>query len=574
MSDMTRIYARTAALLRKGLIRIPFAERLHVPQWLLSLCVYGWFVLVVVWFVAESFFGVGINPDEYYMYLCCRDYGEQPVAMLTFYVGWLVMRLFGDQIITMRLLMCFSVFVGVGVPCWYCWRRTRSIRWVLFIASCVLVATRSMCYEFYGWDMGPVMFVGPLITLIVSLYDRLTMRRVIGVGIFAALTILARVPTAVIDVPVCFIALWIATKGMPSRGRCFRRYAGMGILSFLGTFLLGVIVMKGSLSAYIASWRPENLITGHGLRDIVTYFWGNVKFDTRVIWVGNWVAKYAWASVGLLMFFSRRSRIVPGILCLGYLIWRKLMIPNCMYVPQISFDLAIILFPILYNCKARALGEKMHLAVDGRKIWTIVIFVLVMAIGSDRVMMRLIWFYMLPLLLVPLYPVRRGMIFWLLTLLTAPSFVYGVGSKIKNMAMYESADDILPHHKYILDNRSEAYKVYPLGYVMDVLNRENRRITTFSNGRYAASYLYETGKPYRLNVYHFSYRDEYALMMDDFTNAHDAVVVMDYPGMYTMEELSVMMRERKFYITATPGDYAVYERISPRQFLSVTDALE
>ena len=82
------------------------------------------------------------------------------------------------------------------------------------------------------------MYAGPLITLIVSLYDRITVTKVIGVGSFAALTILARVPAAIIVVPLCFISLWFATKGIPRRVYSYWSYAGIGFLSFIAVALI------------------------------------------------------------------------------------------------------------------------------------------------------------------------------------------------------------------------------------------------------------------------------------------------------------------------------------------------
>lgn len=564
-------FGKIAARLRGGLIRIPFVGKWSAPQWLVSACVYGWFALVVVWFIGECFFGCGVNSDEYYMALCCREYANQPIAMLSFYVGWLATQFFGDQIITLRLLGYFSVLVGVGVPSWYCYRKTHSRRWVLFIVSCVLVTVRSQALlKWYGWDLGPIMFEGILITLVISLYDRLTLRRVAGIGAMAALTILARVPTAVVVVPVCFAALWCATRNIRDRGHCYLRYTVVGVLSFLSIFLLSVTIMKGSPAAYVESWQAENIITGHGVKD-APMICGYMKWDALIVFCEIWVAKYALAGIVLLCLFSRRCRYVPALIFLGYLFYRKLMLPNCMCVPGLAFSVIVILFPFMYNLKSRALGENSHLAIDMRKFWTIIVFGLVVVIGSDRMILRIGYYYMFPLLLVPMYPVRRGMIFWAMLFLTLPSFVFSVNYMIRNRATYRSMGEELPFHKYILEGHNSDLYITPCGQVMDFMNHEGTRVTTFSDYRYEILYLYGKGIPYRLNTFHFYTDEDFASALDDFTSTHDAIVMEDCEELYPVEKQISMMRERNFYITALPGSYIVFERIEPRQFLSVAD---
>ena len=573
MSVIRFTYDRIARRLRGGLIRIPFVGKWSAPQWLVRACVYGWFALVVVWFIAEVFFGCGVNSDEYYMALCCRDYANQPIAMLTFYIGWLATRIFGDQIITLRLLGCFSVLVGVGIPAWYCYRKTHSLRWVLFIVSCVLVAVRSQWHRWYGWDIGPIMFEGVLITVVISLYDRLTLWRVVGVGALSALMILARVPAVVVVVPVCFVALWYATKGIPERGRCYLHYVGIGILSFMAAFLMCVVVMKGSLAAYIASWCPENIITGHGLKDI-SFIGANLKLNFWMVLTEMWVAKYALSAIMMLCLFSRRCRYVPAIIFLCYLCYRKLMLPNDMCVPRLALNLAIVLFPFLYNLKSRLFGETSHLTVDMRKFWTIIIFMFVQVIGSDSMLMRVNYYYMFPLLLVPMYPVRRGMIFWVMLLLTLPSFVFSMGYRIERMCGYRPVEKILPYHKYILDNNNIDLNIAACGPVMGIINQEESRVTTFSIYRYGVSYLYENEIPYKLNTFHLYSEEDFVSALDDFTSTHDAIVMRDCEELYPIEKQISMMRERNFYITALPGSYIVFERIEPRQFRSVADTRE
>ena len=572
MKGIEKIFTNINERLSNGIIRIPFAEKWSVPQWLVSLCIYGWFALVVVWFVADCFFGQVINTDECYMALCCRDYAQQPIAMLTFYLGWLAIQVFGDQGITLRLLMCLCVFVGVGVPCWYCHRRTGSIRWPLFIFTCILIAVRSQYYKFYGWDLGPIIFAGPLITFIISLYDGLTVKRVVYVGIFAALMILSRVPSGIIVVPVCFVSLWVATKGQKDRNKAYWNNLGIGLVSFTLTAMAVIYLMKGSVSSYIMSWRPENIITGHGVREAMDFYLKFLKEDFNLIYSEGWIAKYALFSIFLLLLFSRNSRLLPGAVLLVLLSYQQLVHHGLINVPHVIFDLAIILLPILYNLKSLLIGSRERLEIDSRKYWTMILFVFVMVIGSDRLLRRVDLFYMLPIFLVSAYPVRRGIIFWILLFLTFPGWVFSTGYRIQRTAICSPLENVLPRHKYVYDEVAATMYVSPLEPVTDLFKREGKRVCTFSQGRYAPSYLYYDGLPYRLNVFHFYYNKDFIDALDDFAENNDAMILYSKElPLYSQDELPGMMRERGFYLTGRPGEFLVYERIRPRDFITIRD---
>ena len=57
--------------------------------------------------------------------------------------------------------------------------------------------------------------------------------------------------------------------------------------------------------------------------------------------------------------------------------------------------MAIILFPFLYNLKSRLLGEKSYIRVDMRKFFIILVFGLVLVIGSDRLILRVCYYFIL-----------------------------------------------------------------------------------------------------------------------------------------------------------------------------------
>lgn len=131
-------------------------------------------------------------------------------------------------------------------------------------------------------------------------------------------------------------------------------------------------------------------------------------------------------------------------------------------------------------------------------------------------------------------------------------------------------EEILPHHNHIYDLKNAAVKFQPLRPVIEKIKLEGIRIVSFGEERFMSSYLYEGDSSYRLNIFHLDYKNELSEILDDFVTQYDCLVVRDCNGIaYTRQEIKQMMRERSFFITAKPGDYMVFERIQPKEFISV-----
>ena len=88
-------------------VRLPLLWRVSVPGALVRGAVWAFLAAALLWTVGCKFYGVVANKDECYMALCCRGWGEQPVAMLSFFTGWIAMRVFGGQVVTLRRWVCW-----------------------------------------------------------------------------------------------------------------------------------------------------------------------------------------------------------------------------------------------------------------------------------------------------------------------------------------------------------------------------------------------------------------------------------------------------------------------------------
>ena len=191
----------------------PAFLRWPLPHRIVRTGVWVMFLVAFVWFVGCSFFGKVLNQDECYMYLCCRYYADQPIAMLAFYVGWEWMRLFGDQVISLRLLGVVSYILAALFPVYYFYRRTHNFTWAVFLFTVLLVVIESGRIMFYGWDSGAYVYESALLTVCMFYVDKPSLSKCILTAVILVLMILARIPAAVLGIPV---TLWVISCGWKS----------------------------------------------------------------------------------------------------------------------------------------------------------------------------------------------------------------------------------------------------------------------------------------------------------------------------------------------------------------------
>ena len=152
------------------------------------------------------------------------------MAMLTFAIGHGWTSVFGDTLLSLRLLARLCYLVTVALPLWYFYRKTADAAWTFLLGAFMLALVQADHILFYGWDVGAFPFISALLVGLLCYLDRPTVARATVCGALCALMILSRVTTAVAGIPALF---WIIVccrssgRNAAFERECCRLYGGM-----------------------------------------------------------------------------------------------------------------------------------------------------------------------------------------------------------------------------------------------------------------------------------------------------------------------------------------------------------
>ena len=220
---------------------------------------------VVPWFYLRySEPGIG---DEGYMALCVADYQNSPLAMLIFYIGHLWTATFGDSYLALRTLAWFEGCVAIWIGCGYFLWRTRRFSFTVLLYTLSAMAMAIERHSFYNWDVGAFPFYAVLVVAAIEYFRRSDGLHAMLVGVALALIGLARVQLFVLT-PVFIVILILNAriKGLEMVCNMVSVLLGVSV-----TFVFVTFVMCGSLMDYFDAFNRDNIISGHGVRDIARW---------------------------------------------------------------------------------------------------------------------------------------------------------------------------------------------------------------------------------------------------------------------------------------------------------------
>lgn len=221
--------------------------------------------------------------DETYQAYCCTDYERAYLGMLSFFIGNIWMRLFGESLVSLRVLMTLCYIVSVAIGCIYVRIKGFSIlktSLVYFLGVFGLVLSH---LPLYGWDAGAYPFTAFGILALLLYLDRPDWKRAAALGITAGMMALSRVPL-IIFLPICCVLIFLSRKYSFSHSNKHGQWR-IDCASFLTTFLLSALsiicIMVGNPMEYISAITPENTVAAHNLSDIDWIFDRCVKHSYK-----------------------------------------------------------------------------------------------------------------------------------------------------------------------------------------------------------------------------------------------------------------------------------------------------
>ena len=407
------------------------------------------FAVEVLVFVTSSFFDHIIDHDEAYPALNCRFYGDSPMAMLTFAIGHGWTSVFGDTLLSLRLLARLCYLVTVALPLWYFYRKTADAAWTFLLGAFMLALVQADHILFYGWDVGAFPFISALLVGLLCYLDRPTVARATVCGALCALMILSRVTTAVAGIPALF---WIIVAGARRSPECGPwRCAGGAAVGFAVAALAGMLLLKGSVAGYMAAWNGDTIISGPVLCGAGTVF------------------------LSLKRILLMHSGFMPMYFCFIVLV---------LYAPL------------------RSLFGKETVRVDRVRYWLVIVFAVLFAIGSDSFLMKLMYFYSVPVSMLLLWRWRRGFLKYMFIMFTVPTVAYFACDRIQSFGEVVHLGEKIPRHNHIYDTPDGYTWIAPVVPVVESLKSQGKSVGSYGVSRYTVSYLLEEGKPYRFQDFH------------------------------------------------------------------------
>lgn len=213
--------------------------------------------------------GAANNGDEGYMNLCIRDYRNSPLAMLTFYTGHLWTSLFGDDFLTIRRLGYVMGTLAILIGCIYYFQRTRKMLQTVFLFALGCAVMSLERFMIYNWDLAAYPYYALLSVLFIDDIRRPSLWKVSAAGFTVCMLAMSRIQLVIL-IPVFAVIVAMPVRKVPNM--C-ARHVLVYLLSISVAFVLLTWVMCGSVSAYISAFRPDNIITGHGLKDMMRIYY-------------------------------------------------------------------------------------------------------------------------------------------------------------------------------------------------------------------------------------------------------------------------------------------------------------
>lgn len=463
-----------------------------------------------------------IARDEFFMALNVRAFQDSPMAPLTFYIGHVGTELFGDNLITLRVLKYLLYFITVGLGCLFFCRVTGrgKASWYLFALFSLTSCVAAM--DVFNWDTVSYPFM--VLTLISTLaYNHhRTLPKAALTGVCCGLMISSRIPSAV---TVPFIILLIFLSHYPVTQK-LRDTAGF-LIGAAVTLWLILWLIYGSTSNLLAAWSTENIINGHGidagsisrmLDDIV-----RLSQNMSLTWMLS-IACFMFAMVFMRMHRHQLAGIAL-ITAVLFMLTRALahydetahiclwQLPAFvfLFMPQISrlFGLG------LWNGYAKISLTQ----------WILLLFMLIPGVGSDHFYERIAPMVLMPLILAYCYLSIRRIVITVcgcmaVSILTLAMFTTITPHKTPRVNLASISPRTIGIFSTVED--ANVYKEHKTVY--DQIINRGHTPTYIGDMRYTYTYLFAPDDIYSLQHFHyinFANEKKYLKQLRNF----DAVVV-------------------------------------------------
>ncbi len=509
---------------------------------------------IVFPFVNNQYLGPLVRGDESYQALSVRFYGDSPLAMLTFYVGNVWCRIFGDTYIMLRTLRSVCFLLPAAMASLYFYRRTRRGGAAALIFAVTTLLTNIADIDIYNWDSGPMPFEAAALISLLAYLHRAARWKIALVGATFAAMVLSRLPSAVV-LPLALGVIIYMRKGRPTALRDILIDCGIGLASFALTAFLLILLMKGSVEAYIEAFNTDNIINNHG-GDMV-----RSMIDRTRNYMPYSVVAYAPVMGALLsaVLVSRfkRHKVVMSALTYAFLLTYLIYLQHFMQRNPVGLPMEGVREATVFLL-ALAIPYFKAFSADKSARWpvslsVILLFLPAIFFGSDMPVQRFSLAFFLPLASIPISQgVTRGQWRAVMTFYCSLLIVFGVlladDMRYRYCEMRYSLD-MIPRMEHLKALEDEYERWQAVDEDLSHLTSEGADIEFLGSQRFDFEYIYgrSTDKP-RYPLHRYVYYDDASDLeiIREYIDGKDAVIVVAHQYLPDDDRKRVDKRTRAF----------------------------
>jgi hypothetical protein len=448
------------------------------------------------------FYGIelwsGLDNDDFYMALNVRDYANAPLGLLTFYEGHIFQCIFGEKLMNLRILCQLNILVTIIIAVGYYWHCMRDFKGSLLLLFTCAVSSR-VCFEtIYDWNTASFPFlIITLILLLEYLNGRNGRWMIVANGVVQAIMIATRVPLGVI-IPITILILYYnkrnTTLGVVQESIIY-------LSSCIATTIIIYFIIWGMPSNWLVAWSPNNIISGHG--DIMSFIKGLGIIGWVLPQSGTLLIAILVAQ-NIVKLKSKKwiavSIIVVAIILMRYdeieydiLIKSGDMIPDRPCGGYFTLVMAA-LFIVAFRLNRVSSYNLTRIAIIG-------IVAIIPGIGSDVMIMRPIWIFILPILAVFLTGIRNTIMVWLV--LTCCVMVTICATILVRLDDSRCNISKLPRIEGIHHTDDHELWLESIKKDIDSIGISLQDILIVGQGKYIVNYVYGETSSFEHHMFHY-----------------------------------------------------------------------
>lgn len=397
----------------------------------ITIAILSFVAIVVVLFIGYREYS--ILQDEAYMAICCKNYENSPLAMMTFFIGNLWIGLFGDTCLSLRILTRLCILAAICIGLLYLWRQTSNILFVAIVGLISAITANLGDITFYNWDTSvyPIVALGS--TLLLYYLDKPTILNLALLGIVGGVMTSFRLPL------VSFAAIIVLAVISVKANKNILIHLAVIVLTFFLAWMVCALLMTGSLRVYIDSFRPDNIITGHSVDAIQKYIDNILMLVPRLVFFMMPVT--IGCLMGILFGCKKVFALSSYLVCesILFLIIAIIAIGYCTNIASYVNGIGVPLFLLIvfWPYFAKGIGYQETWQIENRqnvKLGMLFLIMLLLGFGSDMWFNKWSVVFLLPLSIGVIWPgmnYNSRLVFKRIFLLITPALLMLVPIKEK-----------------------------------------------------------------------------------------------------------------------------------------------